>query len=80
MERITAYRTRDGQTFADHRAAYRHAEKMYGEKLSSIAHKLLRAEKYGAMLEAIESNAEAFAELTALRADMVLVVADELED
>ena len=77
MRRITMVRTRDGQLHADSAVALRHAENCYGLALSNLAHKLLKADKYLAMLEAIRANLPAFLELEALKNDCVLPPPDD---
>jgi hypothetical protein len=80
MRCVTLYQTRDGKCFPDPRAAKRHAEDAYGVALSNLAHRLLRADKYSAMMEALEECAGGFADLAALRADIALDAPEECDE
>jgi len=72
MKRVTKIETADGVLHDDLGAAQRHVEALYGNALSRLAHKLVRLEKYAAMMETLNANLPAFQELLDLKADLQL--------
>lgn len=72
MQPIDAFRTSDGVLHDSLRKAKSHAERRYGDCLTSLAHELLRCEKYHTMTDYLDTNADRFAELLALKADCEL--------
>lgn len=73
MHELTAFRTADGQLHASRGAATRHADKRFGEAVSRHAHALARLEKYTAICAYLDDNAEALAELAALKRDRDII-------
>jgi hypothetical protein len=64
-------RTFDKVLHDDQRAAQRHLDKLYGETLSHIGHKLAKCDgKYTKMLECIDENLAEFETLLVIKADM----------
>lgn len=74
MRAVRVVRTRDGIDHPDEATAKRHAEKIYGERLSKVVINLLQYPKYIALHATVEASLDAgiFAELAALRADCAL--------
>lgn len=72
MRKVDAWVTSDGRVFTDQRKAASHAEARYGDLLTTLAHELVRIEKYAAAGDWIEENLPRFAELAALSADRVI--------
>ena len=81
MERVTKVRTFDGLLHDDQRAAQRHLDKIYGEALSKIAHKIISDSdfKYSKLLECLDGNLDAFKKLMQIKADMRMENPDEDE-
>lgn len=72
MKPVDAFRTSDGVLHDSLSKAKSHAERRYGDCLTKIAHELLRCEKYRAVTDYLDENADRLAELLALRADREL--------
>lgn len=70
MERITKLKTADGALHDTETDARKHAEARYANALLSLAHRLVRIEKYSAVTEFLDANLDAFADLTALKRDI----------
>jgi hypothetical protein len=79
MERVIMFRTSDGVLHEDYLRAERHAEEKYGNKLTSLAHRLVAIEKYTTMLTALETLLPEFVTLDKLKQDGILSP-DEQED
>jgi hypothetical protein len=74
MKWIQHVQTRDGKLHHDYIVAKRHAEKVYGEALSSVARKIVALDwKYVATMEFLDANLDAFIELKALKDDIALI-------
>lgn len=72
MTPVDAFRTSDGVLHDSFDKARSHAEQRYGDCLTRIAHELLKCDKYRAVTDYLDENADRFAELLALRADREL--------
>ena len=72
MKQVTRYQTLDGELHPTAHAATNHAERRYGEALTSLAHQAVRQEKYTKMVDFIDGHLDAFAALKALKADISL--------
>ena len=70
MKRVTRYQTLDGELHPSVHAATNHAERRYGDALTSLAHQAVRQEKYTQMVAFLDGNLDAFAALKALKADI----------
>lgn len=70
MKQVTMYMTDDGKVHQDKRAALKHVEARYADKLLPLANKLAQIDKYIAMSEFIDSNLALFLELHAIKQDM----------
>lgn len=79
MKRRVVYFLSSGQMFFDTKAAEKAADKNYGEALSRLAHRLVREEKYSAMMTFVDENLDRFIELRDLKEDIKLVE-EKLED
>lgn len=76
MKWVSHVQTRDGELHRDVLRATTHAEKVYGEALSRLAHRAVAIQKYSGMQEFIDANLDAFIELRALRDDITLQKSD----
>ena len=72
MQRVTRYQTLDGELHPTVYAATHHAERRYGDALTALAHRAIKQEKYADMVDFINGNLDAFAELKVLKADVGL--------
>ncbi|RQP11931.1 MAG: hypothetical protein EAS51_04180 [Microbacteriaceae bacterium] len=79
MKRVTMYQTADGELHPSEQDAARHADRRYGDALTSLAHRAVQQEKYTKMVDFINNNLDAFVELKALKADIDLENGDEEE-
>ena len=79
MKKITAWETSDGAIHIDFARAQSHADRRYGDLLTALAHGAVKVSKYVEMLDWLESNAEKFEELNALRRDALLESDQESE-
>ena len=71
MRNVTRVRTYDGVEHEDQRAATRHLDKLYGETLSHIGHKLAKTDgKYTKMLTVLDENLAEFETLLIIKRDM----------
>lgn len=77
MERVTRFQTADGVLHDNFARAVRHADDRYGCALTTMAHKLVKVEKYGAMIEFLEANLNDFAAIIALHEDIKLTNPEE---
>lgn len=79
MKSVYMIRTRDGELHPDFETATRHVNKQYGQKLSSLAHKVaVQGDgKYKLTQEFIDENLSLFVELHEIRQDLIL---DESEE
>lgn len=73
MRRMTMFQTSDGLLHETQEQAARHADRRYGNALTSLVHKLCRIEKYAAMSAFVDENLSRFNDLAALKADVDLV-------
>lgn len=80
MRPVSRYQTRDNQLHLTEKDAKRHAEKLYGLGVSTLAHKLLQCDKYSKMQEFIDQNLDAFIELKTLKLDMECEKPEWLDD
>ena len=73
MKLITMVQTFDDELHKDRDAAKRHLEKLYGETLTHIGHKLVKCDgKYTKLLEAVDENLKEFETLLIIKQDMTL--------
>lgn len=81
MLKVTKWETLDGKLHATQKDAARHADRLYGEMLSSLAHKLVKCEKYAQMSEALHGMMLAgdFARLRELWQDIELTKDEDEE-
>lgn len=77
MKKVVRFETSDGKLHETRVSAISHADKRYGDLLTSLAHKLVRIEKYNAMGIFIADNIDQFVELATLRKDYELEPDDE---
>lgn len=77
MKWIAMIQTRDGKLHPTVDKATRHAEKVYGEALSNMAHKvLLHGDKYMKLQDFIDTNLDGFVALQVLKQDIILEKTD----
>jgi hypothetical protein len=76
MRWVAHVQTRDGELHDTIPRATAHAEKVYGEALSRLAHRAVRIEKYSEMQQFIEENLPIFLELHAAKQDIELEKTD----
>ena len=73
MKLITMAQTFDNALHKDRDAAVRHLEKLYGETLTHIGHKLAQCDgKYTKLLECVDENLKEFETLLIIKQDMTL--------
>lgn len=74
MLRVERYRTADGIEHRTETDARKHLDKVYGEKLTGLAHELVAQAdgKYGRTAEFLDANLARFVELASLRNDQNL--------
>ncbi len=73
MRNVTRVKTYDGVEHEDQRAALRHLDKLYGETLSHIGHKLVKTDgKYTKMLEVLDASLAEFETLLIIKRDMTM--------
>lgn len=72
MTTVEMIRTYDGQVFGDEGLARRHLEKQLGELITTLAHRLTRAEKYTKIVAILESETETFRKIVQIQDDMQL--------
>jgi hypothetical protein len=80
MEKLTAYRTSDGQVFLSKREADHHAGNRYGELVTKLASQIANIDKYSKAIEWIEDNLGNFQLLLDLNSDQLLPKEDRDED
>lgn len=71
MKEVISYKTRDGKLHESLSDAKKHADKLYGDELTKLAHQLVQIDKYKAMTEFLDRYD--FSTLMALRKDIELV-------
>ena len=72
MKKVTKYQTLDGVLHDTEQAARAHADKKYGELLTSLARATVDVQRYVSMLDFIEKNLPLFLKLQTLKDDMKL--------
>ena len=73
MKLITMVQTFDDELHKDRDAAKRYLEKLYGETLTHIGHKLAKCDgKYTKLLETVDENLKEFETLLIIKQDMTL--------
>lgn len=77
MRRVVCYRTSDGVLHESELAARHHADKRYGDLLTSLVHRALRADKYMPMIVFFERHLDEMCTLRELGKDMDLEKDDE---
>ena len=79
MKRVQRYQTSDGIVHDSFERAHKHADNRYGFALTTLAHKLLRVDKYKDMVLFLEddANIQKFLELQKLKDDIKLEVDEE---
>ena len=80
MKRVQRYQTRDGKLHDTLAKARRHAEVVYGEALSKIAHRLVHIEKYSDFQQYIEDHLDDFVRLKELKSDAELENPEDDDD
>ena len=83
MKIIQCYQTLDGTIHTSHEAAISHADKKYGELVTSLAHKVASIQKYAGAIDWIDSEefADAVQKLAQLKGDLKIQKdSDEYED
>jgi hypothetical protein len=70
VQRITAYRTSDGEVFTDHRAAVRHLDEKMGSIIIEHARRLAQIDKYTATIDYLVTNLASLAEAAAWQKEM----------
>lgn len=82
MKTITMYVTFDNAKHATQKDALRHLEALHGNKLSSLAAKLLQEGngKHVGTGDFINNNLRLFAELQRIKDDMILLQDDDNEE
>ena len=73
MEQLTMFKTFDGELHESQSVAHKHIDKLYGEKLSGIAHKLLRLDSYLSVQTFIDENLGEFVSLQQIKNDKVFL-------
>lgn len=79
MKSITMFQTFDGKVHGSQKLALSHLDKLYGELLCSIAHRLCQIDKYKATTEYLDENLHQFLDLDRIKKDMELIN-DDSED
>lgn len=77
MRRVICYRTSDGVLHESELAARHHADKRYGDLLTSLAHRALRADKYMSMIGFLEQRQDELCALRDLKRDKIVEKDDE---
>lgn len=77
MKWVNHVQTLDGKLHLHAFDGKKHAEKVYGEALTKVAHQLVRVEKYQAMCDFVDSHIEEFVMLKLLKDDLILETSDE---
>lgn len=73
MKRVSMVQTFDDELHKDQAAAARHLDKLYGETLSQIGHKLAKCDgKYTKLLEVVDENLKEFETLLVIKEDMIV--------
>lgn len=80
MYKITKIVTNNGQEFESVQQAIKSLEKDYGDKLTSVCHKLIGIEKYIDVCEFVNSNLCLFGELLELSREIKEGCREEEED
>lgn len=70
MQKITKIMTDDESIFDTEKEARKYLDKKYGEHLTSVAHKILKHEKYEKLLEFLDENLNIFKELIELKNEL----------
>lgn len=72
MKCIECYRTSDGVLHESYQSAKHHAEKLYGEQLSKMAHELVCIDKYSDMMSRLDCYKGSMQRLLDLSEDLVV--------
>ena len=80
MYKIIKVVTDNGQEFESVQQAVKSLEKDYGDKLTSVCHKLVNIEKYIDMCEFVNSNLYLFSELLELNMEIKEGCKDEKKE
>lgn len=73
MKRVSMVQTFDDELHKDRAAATRHLDKLYGETLSHIGHKLAKCDgKYTKFLDVVDENLKEFETLLIIKQDMIM--------
>jgi hypothetical protein len=72
MKWVQRIQTRDGMVHETEKAAKRHAEARYADKLLPLSHKLI-AQRLGDLAGFVDANLDKFLELKALKDDIELI-------
>lgn len=76
MKYIRMVQTADGQTHSNVKAALKHLDARYADKLLPLAHKLNGA-TFTQITELLDASLDTFAAMIQLKADMTLEIPDE---
>lgn len=77
MRQVVKIQTRDGVLHDSPEDARRHADRVYGEALTRLAHRAVALDKYTKMVDFLDANLDAFVELKALKQDMEMENRDD---
>lgn len=70
MQIVRKIMTDDGELFDTQKEAKKYLNKKYGEQLTSIAHKILKCEKYIQLCEFLDENLDNFKEVIELKNEL----------
>jgi uncharacterized Fe-S cluster-containing protein len=73
MQKITAFKTQDGVIHESYKLAKDHAERLYGNQLTKMAHELVRIEKYTNMVDVLDGYKGSMSLLLKLSDDLHLL-------
>ena len=77
MKKVLKFQIQNGEEFNTQKEAERHIEKLYGDELTRIAHKLVQISKYVGVCEFIDTELSRFQYLIDLKKDLELQTPDE---
>lgn len=80
MKKVIRYQTSDGVEHKNFESATKYADNRYGNALTSLAHELLRVQKYRLMVEFLENNLGRFVEVQRFKDDIPLKDDDDEDD
>jgi|GEM_PF-6292275 len=80
MHKIIRIETNDENQFETEKEARKYLDKKYGDRLTTIVHKILKHEKYISLCEFIDANLELFQELIDLKNELKEDIKKDCDD